>query len=97
MPPLSTSLSGETEDVDDDVVVLEWVLFAEVAVVLGVPEAGGTHVKSAVALLENNHVRCELQIFVNFLQQLDDHLRGIITPFLCLFWVVCPHLERFKN
>ena len=94
---LTSSLSGEPENVDDDIVVLKGVLFAEVAVVLGVPEAGGAHVKSAVAFLENNHVRSELQIFVDFLQQLDDHLRGIVTPFLCLFWVVCPLLERFEN
>ena len=56
----NNSLSGEPEDVDDDVVVLEGVLLAEITVVLAVPEAAGTHVESTVALLKNNHVRSEL-------------------------------------
>ena len=90
-------MSGEPENVDDHVVVLERVLFAEIAVVFGVPEARGTHVKSAVSFLEDDHIGSELQIFVNFLEQFDDYLGGIITPFLCFFWVVSLHLERFEN
>ena len=71
------SLSGEPENVDDDVVVLERVLFAEVAVIFGVPEARSTHMKSAVSFLENNHV----------VQVLGSHL--ILTgPVVLKFWKV---------
>ena len=45
------SLSGKTEYVDDDVVVLEGVLLAKIAVILGVPEAACAHVESAISLL----------------------------------------------
>ena len=46
-----SSLSGEPEHVDDNIVVFKRVLFAEVAIIFGVPEARGTHVKSAVTFL----------------------------------------------
>ena len=91
------SLSCESEDVNDDVVVLEGVLLAKIAVVLAVPEATGTHVESAVTLLENNHVGSELQVLVDFLEQLDDDLAGVIAPLLGLLRVVGPRLELFEN
>ena len=76
------SLSGETEDVDDHVVVFERVLLTKIAVVFAVPEATGTHVESTVALLQNYHVRRKLKIFIHLLQQLDNHLARIVAPFL---------------
>ena len=61
------SLSGEPENIDDDIVVLEGILFAEVAIIFAVPEATCTHMEAAVTLLQDNHVGSELEILVNFL------------------------------
>ena len=52
----SISLSGETEDIDDDIVVLEGILLAKIAVIFTVPEATRTHMETTVTLLQNYHV-----------------------------------------
>ena len=75
-------MSSKPKNVDDDVVVFEWVLLAEVSVVLGVPEAACAHVETAIALLQNDHVGRKLQIFIDVLEQFDDHFTGIVAPLL---------------
>jgi hypothetical protein len=67
-------LSGETKHINYHVIVLKGVLLAKIAVVLGVPEAGGTHVEATVALLEDDHVGSKLKVFINFLEELNDDL-----------------------
>ena len=62
------SLSSEPENVDNDVVVLEWILLAKVSVILRVPEAACTHVETAISLLQDDHVGCELKVFIDVLE-----------------------------
>ena len=91
------SLPRKAEHVDDYIIVLEGVLFAEVTIVLGIPEAARTHVESAVPFLEDNHIGSKLKIFVNLLQQLDDHFAGVIAPLLGFLWVIDAVLEGLEN
>ena len=91
------SLSGETEYIDDYVVVIEWVLLAEVSIVFGVPEATGRHVETTIALLQNDHVGCKLEVFVDFLQDFDDTLTGVVAPLLRFFAFIVLSLELREN
>ena len=77
-------MSSEPENINNDVVILEWVLLAKVSVILGVPEAACAHMETTISLLQDDHVGCELEIFIDFLEQLDNHFTGIVAPFLCL-------------
>ena len=83
IPILLSSLSGKTEYINDDIIILEWIFLTEITIIFAVPEAARTHVKSTITLLQNYHVGCEFQILVNFLEQFDDDLTGIIAPLLC--------------
>ena len=82
------SLSGETEDIDDHVVVFEGILLTKITIIFAVPEATGTHVESTVALLQDNHVCCELKIFIDLLQKLDNYLTGVVAPLLSFLRIV---------
>ena len=62
------SLSGKPENIDNDVVVLEWVLLAKVSVILRVPEAACAHVETTISLLQDDHVSCELKVFIDVLE-----------------------------
>ena len=91
------SLSSESENIDDDIVVLERILFAEVAIIFAVPEATCTHMEAAVTLLQDNHVSSELKILVNFLQKFDDYFAGIVAPFLRLLRIIIACLKLSKD
>ena len=84
------SLSGKAENIDDDIVVLERILFTEIAVIFAVPEATCAHVESAVALLQDDHVGREFQVLVNFLEKFDDYFTGVVAPLLSFLRVVVP-------
>ena len=79
---LCRSLSCKPENIDDDVVIFERILLAEIAIVFAVPEATCTHVEATVALLEDDHVGCELEILVDLLKKFDDYFTGIVAPLL---------------
>ena len=67
------SVSCDSEKVTNYVEVLKIVLLVEISVVLGLPEATGTHVKSRLALLQADKRR---QVFIvrwNFLLALLDN------------------------
>ena len=91
------SLSSESEYVNNNIVVLEGVFFAEIAIVLAVPETTGAHMKSTVALLQNYHVGRELEILVHLLEQLDNDFAGVVAPFLRLLGIVVLALELLEN
>ena len=91
------SLSGKSEDVDYDVVILEWIFLAEVAVVLGVPEATCRHVETTVSFLQDDHVCGKLQIFVYVLQQFDDNFTRVIAPLLSFLAVVVSDFECLED
>ena len=65
---ITRSLSGKAEYVDDNVVVFKGIFLTEVSIVFGVPEATCTHMESTVTLLEDNHVCCKLQVFIDLLE-----------------------------
>ena len=90
-------MSGEAEHVNDHVVVLEGILLAKIAVIFAIPEAACAHVETTIALLKNYHVRCELKIFVDLLQQFDNHFRCIVAPLLGLLRVVVARFELPKD
>ena len=79
------SLSGETEDIDDNVIVFERILLAKITIIFTVPEATCAHVETAIALLQNYHIGRKLQIFVDLLQKFNNNLGCVVAPFLCLF------------
>ena len=64
----SPSLSGETEYIDDNVVVFEGIFLTKVAIVFGVPEATCAHMEATITFLKNDHIGSKLQILVNFLE-----------------------------
>ena len=76
------SLSRKPENIDDDIVVFERILLAEIAIIFAVPEATCTHVEAPVALLEDDHVSREFKILVYLLKKLDDYFTGIVAPLL---------------
>ena len=90
-------MSCETEHIDNYVVVLEWVLLAKVSIILGVPEATSTHVETAISLLQDDHIGGELEVLIDFLQQLDDHFACVIAPFLGLLRIINLLLKRIEN
>ena len=94
---LSKSLSGEPKYINNHVVVLEWVLLAEVSVILGVPEAACAHVKSTISFLQNDHISSELEVFINLLEQLDNDFTCVVAPFLCFLRIVDLLLKRIEN
>ena len=87
------SLSGKAENIDDDIVVFEGILLAEIAIVFAVPEATCAHVESAVALLQDDHVGRELEILVHLLEKLDDYFARVVAPLLRLLRVIVARLE----
>ena len=56
-------MSGETEYVDDDIVIFKWIFFTEVTIILRIPKAACTHVESTVTFLQNDHVSGLLNLF----------------------------------
>ena len=92
-----SSLPCEAEYIDDDIIVFEWVLLAEVSVVLRVPEAAGAHVEAGVAALQDDHVGHELEVLVHLLQHFYDDLAHVIAPFLSVLRVVRARLERLED
>ena len=91
------SLSSKTEHVDDDIVVLERILLAEIAIIFAIPKATGRHVEPTITLLQDNHVRSEFQVLVNLLQKFDDDFTGIVAPLLGLLRIVVARLELPKD
>ena len=91
------SLPCEAEHIDDDIIVFEWVLLAEVTVVLRIPEAAGAHVEARVAALQDNHVSHELEVLVHLLQHFYDNLAHVVAPFLRILRVIGARLECLED
>ena len=53
--------------------------------------------EATVSFLEDDHIRGKLEVFVDFLQQLDDHFACVVAPFLSFFWLISSILESFEN
>lgn len=92
-----SSLSGKTENIDNDIVVFEGIFLTEVTIIFRIPKATCTHVESTISLLQDNHVSSKFQVLVNLLQQFNDHFACIIAPFLGFLWIVISWLECFEN
>ena len=86
--PLLVSLSCKAKHIDNYVVVLEWILLAKVSIVFGIPEATRAHVETAITLLQDDHISSELEVLIDFLEQLDDDFTGVVAPFLRLLRVI---------
>ena len=94
---ISKSLSCKPKDINNYVVVLEWVLFAKVSIILGVPEAASAHVESAISFLQNDHVCGKLEIFINLLEELDNNLACIVAPFLSFLRIIDLLFKGIEN
>ena len=53
--------------------------------------------ETTIALLQDDHVGCELEVFVDFLQDFDDTLTGVVAPLLCFFAFIVLCLEFWEN
>ena len=91
------SLSRKPKNIDDDIVVFERILLAEIAIIFAVPEATCAHVETTVALLEDDHVSREFKILVYLLKKLDDYFTGIVAPLLRLLRIIIACLKLSKD
>ena len=96
MKLISESISIDTEKINNNIVVLKFVLLVEVAVTFAFPEAASAHVEARLSLLKHYKSAHKLEFRSHyFLHLLDDFLRGAVDPLLSLPSVISNIFELF--